>query len=124
MDAVRQVTIFAIFAAACGCETSSAVPPNGAKSAAVEARACPPTPPSYRADIVPTLQQRCFTCHAGSGEEVEDHDFSTFEKVRAQRTAIEGKVRARAMPPVGRPQLSERERKEILAWVSCGAPDN
>ena len=59
-----------------------------------------------------------------SGDEVEDHDFSTFEKVHAQRADIEGKVRARAMPPAGRPQLTQPERRTLLAWIGCRAPEN
>ncbi len=120
----RMLTTFFVLFAAGGCETSSGVPSSAAKSAAAEARACPPTAPSYRADVAPTLRQKCFACHAGSGDEVEDHDFSTFEKVHAQRTVIEGKVRARAMPPVGLPQLTDRERGQFLDWLACQAPNN
>jgi len=124
MAELRVMTTFFILFAACGCERPSAVPSNPAKSVAAEARACRPAPPSYRANVVPTLRLKCFACHAGSGDEVEDHDFSTFEKVHAQRTSIEGKVRARAMPPVGRPQLTETERSQLLDWLSCEAPNN
>jgi uncharacterized membrane protein len=70
------------------------------------------------------LREKCFACHAGNGEAVDDHDFSTFEKVHAQRSDIEGKVRARAMPPTGRRQLTEPERRTLLAWLGCRAPES
>jgi len=104
---------------ASGCRTS-AVPPTSAP----ELASCPSPPPSYRADVVPVLRQKCFACHAGDGDEVEDHDFSSFAKVRAQRASIEGKVRARAMPPSGRQQLTDPERQTLLWWLSCHAPEN
>jgi len=70
------------------------------------------------------IREKCFACHAGNGEAAEDHDFSSFEKVHRERVAIEGKVRARAMPPVGRQQLSDPERRTLLSWLSCQAPEN
>jgi len=104
---------------ASGCRTS-AVPP----ASAPELVSCPSPPPSYRADVVPVLHRKCFACHAGNGAEVDDHDFSSFAKVRAERVAIEGKVRARAMPPAGRQQLTDPERQTLLSWLSCQAPEN
>jgi len=29
-----------------------------------------------------------------------------------------------AMPPSGRPQLTEPERRTLLAWLGCKAPEN
>ena len=110
---------FGLVLIASGCRATAATP--GPTS---EVSGCSAPPPSYRADVQPVLRERCFACHAGSGDEVEDHDFSTFEKVYAQRADIEGKVRARAMPPAGRPQLTETERRTLLAWIGCRAPEN
>ncbi len=111
--------IFGLVLIVSGCRAAAATP--GPTS---EVSGCPTPPPSYRAGVEPVLRERCFACHAGNGDEVEDHDFSTFEKVHAQRADIEGKVRARAMPPAGRPQLTERERRTLLAWIGCRAPEN
>jgi uncharacterized membrane protein len=111
--------IFSLVLIASGCRAAAATPASRS-----EVVACPSPPPSYRADVVPVLRERCFACHAGNGEEVDDHDFSTFEKVHAQRGDIEGKVRARAMPPAGRQQLTEPERRTLLSWLDCRAPEN
>jgi uncharacterized membrane protein len=111
--------ILCVVLLASGCRASAATP-----APTSEIQGCPAPPPSYRAAVVPVLREKCFACHAGNGDEVDDHDFSTFEKVHAQRDDIEGKVRARAMPPSGRPQLTEPERRTLLAWLGCKAPGN
>jgi mono/diheme cytochrome c family protein len=85
---------------------------------------CPLSPPSYRAEVAPIVREKCFSCHAGTGEAAEDHDFSTLEKVHTARRGIEGKVFARAMPPQGAPALTEQQRDVLLAWLACQAPNN
>ena len=102
-----------------GCATSSAAP-----APTPEVAGCPLPVPSYRADVEPVLRNKCFACHAGNGGAVEDLDLSTFEKVHGGRVVIEGKLRARAMPPAGRPQLTDPERRTILSWLGCNAPEN
>ena len=78
----------------------------------------------YKSEGVISLAEFEDAANLEVGDEVDDHDFSTFEKVHAQRADIEGKVRARAMPPAGRPQLTETERRTLLAWIGCRAPEN
>jgi uncharacterized membrane protein len=109
-----------IFAAVLSCQA----PPVPAPAAPEPAHACPEAPPSYRADVVPALQAKCLSCHAGNGEAAEEHDFSTFEKVHAARQGIQRKVLARAMPPAVAPGLRESERDVLLAWLACQAPNN
>lgn len=70
------------------------------------------------------LRANCFACHAGNGDAVDALDLSTFERVHAERLAIEGKVRARAMPPAGRQPLTDSERETVLSWLGCQAPEN
>ena len=102
---------------------------SGCRPAAVtlptsEAQGCPARPPSYRADVEPVLRGKCFACHAGNGDAVDEIDLSKFETVHAGRVALEGKVRARAMPPAGRPELTDSERQMLLSWLACQAPEN
>ncbi len=89
-----------------------------------EPQSCASRPPSYRADIEPVLREKCFACHAAGGSAVDELDLSAFGKVHDARVVLEGKVRARAMPPVGRPQLTDAERRTILSWLVCQAPEN
>ena len=111
--------VFGLVLAVSGCRTSGALP-----SSTPDEPGCPSPPPSYRSEVLPVLREKCFSCHAGSGDEAEDYDLSAFKNVHAQRLAIFGKVRARAMPPAGQEPLTDTERRKLLAWLSCQAPDN
>jgi uncharacterized membrane protein len=109
---------FVILALASGCRPAAVTPSTS------EAKGCPAPPPSYRADVEPVLREKCFACHAGNGDAVDELDLSKFETVHAGRVALEGKVRARAMPPAGRPGLTDSERQTLLSWLGCQAPAN
>ena len=90
---------------------------NGARPPEV---ACNGAPASYDHDVKPVMQQRCFGCHTGNGSAAEDHDFSRFEQVSAERRNIAKQVAAHAMPPASRPSLSENEATLLLKWATCG----
>ena len=79
-------------------------------------------PPSYRLDVQPIVQRRCLSCHSGSGDAAEDHDFSRLDVMRAQRHLMRGRVASRAMPPPGAPPLASDEATVLLQWLNCGAP--
>src|SRR4051794_7139885 len=102
----------------------SAAPTVGVSDALNGASPCQVTPPSYAKNIAPTIKRRCLSCHADGGEAAEDHDFSTFQRVRSQRQLIDAKVRAFAMPPAGEAPLTAPERSELLGWIACQAPNN
>ena len=85
------------------------------------AATCAGPPATYVADVRPVLERRCFGCHANDGVAAEGHDFSRVETLRAQRRSLAGEVAARAMPPRGRPQLTDAEAQLLLRWAACGA---
>ena len=82
---------------------------------------CAGPPTTYVADVRPLIERRCLTCHAGDGVAAEDHDFSRVEALRAQRRSLTDEVTQRAMPPQGRPQLTDAEAQVLLRWAACGA---
>ncbi len=79
---------------------------------------CEGPPPSLAA-IQPVLERRCFSCHAAGGEAAEDHDFSRVRTLLSQRRTIGDQVSARAMPPPGRPPLTDDEASSLVRWASC-----
>jgi mono/diheme cytochrome c family protein len=98
-----------------GCVADGWVAQRSAPSAA-----CAGPPPTYVADVRPLLERRCFTCHANDGPAAEEHDFTHVETLRAQRRQLVDEVSERAMPPKGRPQLTDAEAQTLLQWVACG----
>jgi hypothetical protein len=114
MSGVRVAAMVALLVV--GCVADELVPrPSG------PAAACTSTPPTYGADVRPVLEQRCFTCHANDGPAAEEHDFTRVETLRVQRHQLVDVVTARAMPPKGRPQLTDGQAQTLLQWVACGA---
>jgi len=85
---------------------------------------CPAgTPPSYASDVAPVIAGRCSTCHAPNEQEPSKL-FGTYSQVFSQRTSILGQIHACKMPPAGAPTLTSDERRAVLTWLVCGAPDN
>jgi hypothetical protein len=84
---------------------------------------CPEQVPSYQTNISPLLQQFCLECHSSNGE-AANHDLSTYQAVFADRRNVLAQVYSCRMPPVQVPQLSTQQRKDLLTWFVCQAPDN
>lgn len=105
-----------------GCMADGVAAPSSTP-AAPPARCNVTPPPTYVADVRPVLERRCLTCHAKDGPAAEEHDFSRIETLRAQRRQLVDEVTARAMPPMGRPQLTDGEAQTLLQWVACGATE-
>ncbi|MDP9035753.1 MAG: hypothetical protein M3O50_13190, partial [Myxococcota bacterium] len=85
------------------------------------ATSCDGAPPAYATEVRPILERRCLRCHAGDGVAAEEHDFSRFETLHAQRSEVADQVAACAMPPKGELRLDEREANTLARWVACGA---
>jgi hypothetical protein len=104
---------------AAGC-ASSATPVPSASS--TPAASCGGSPPSYQREVTPLLQRYCLSCHAPGGEAGEDHDFTRYETLHAQRRQLGGEHETGAMPPGDRPQPSRSERALLQRWACLGAP--
>ena len=112
---LRILTFAVMLAVLVGCATS--------QPAATPSASCAGPPATYVADVRPLLERRCFACHANDGVAAEDHDFSRVETLRAQRQSLTEEVAERAMPPKGRPQLTDLEAQLLLRWAACGAAE-
>jgi uncharacterized membrane protein len=82
---------------------------------------CEVPAPFYATDVRPILEHRCFSCHANEGVATESHDFARFATLYAQRADVADEVVSCAMPPPGKPQLSDAEAAALLRWIACGA---
>jgi len=85
---------------------------------------CPAAPPSYQAEVRAIIERRCFPCHASGGTAARKRDFSTYDLVAAQRSPFLNQLYACAMPPEGAPAPTPEERKKLLEWLVCKAPNN
>ncbi len=83
--------------------------------------ACSTQTLSYDSDIAAIMNNRCMPCHAPGGEE-SVIPYTSYQQVFSERMSIASQLASCDMPPDGSPQLTEDERKQILDWLSCGAP--
>jgi uncharacterized membrane protein len=118
MKQAPLIAALLVIATACGAATTPAAPP--ASPVAKPVARCDGTLPTYAGDVRPILERRCFACHAGDGPAAEEHDFTRVEALRAQRPLLVDAVTQRAMPPAGRPQLSDAEAEMLVRWAACG----
>jgi uncharacterized membrane protein len=76
---------------------------------------------SYSTGIADILNQRCQPCHAAGGVEATV-PLTDYQHVFGERMTLGNQLVTCSMPPDGSPQLTDTERKQILDWLSCGAP--
>ncbi|MEI8256012.1 MAG: hypothetical protein WCJ30_10110, partial [Deltaproteobacteria bacterium] len=85
--------------------------------------ACPSSPPSYSAQIAPLLASRCTSCHSPRAPGAT-WDFSSHAGAAAQRDRIVQQLALCLMPPQIAAPLTPDQRRLLLQWTACGAPDN
>lgn len=100
--------------------------PRASMSTPAAANASPGAPCSgsaltYVENVRPVLERSCFACHAPGGEAGDEHDFTRFAVLHAQKDAMVANVASQSMPPPGRPQLQDGEVAVLLRWAACGA---
>jgi len=83
---------------------------------------------SYSLQIVPILQDNCYTCHKGPGAS-SGIDFSNYSAFKgwAESGYVIGDLTAApgfTPMPYGLPPLSGCEINTILAWIHQGTPNN
>ncbi len=80
--------------------------------------------PSYTTDIAPILQKHCLMCHSPGGVSAA-WDLTTYPNVHTLEGQVLSQVYSCRMPyPDGGLPLSPEERKELLTWLVCDAPNN
>jgi uncharacterized membrane protein len=77
-------------------------------------------------DVAPIFAARCQICHHAGGLETK-YAFDTYAQIHdttAIRTLILTQIYSCRMPPSCAPNLSADERKTMLKWFVCGAPES
>lgn len=85
--------------------------------------ACPDAAPSYTDAIAPLVSQHCGGCHY-DGNLNSKQVLETYDDLHGSVSLIEKEVYRCEMPPAGEPRLTTAERRTLLQWLVCGAPNN
>lgn len=88
-----------------------------------ERESCSTDTPSYQLAVAPIIEQRCATCHYPDNPRSR-YVFSNHDDVSADRRTVLTRIYGCVMPPADAPQLTSEERRTLLTWLVCGAPDN
>jgi hypothetical protein len=81
---------------------------------------CVQPSPTFTADVLPILNQRCSSCHVpDSGVWPLD----TYTHVADWQASLVYDILNCTMPPADAGTLPANERDTILNWVACGAPE-
>lgn len=86
---------------------------------------CPGASPSYKTDIAPIIREKCTVCHATGGIEPTPQ-FGSYADIHVPpiQSSMLSFIYSCRMPPTCAPQLTAEERKKMLKWFACMAPDN
>jgi hypothetical protein len=84
---------------------------------------CATGTPSYELEAAPIILERCATCHY-AGNNRSSYVFAERDDVSFARQTVLSRIYSCVMPPDGAPPLRAEERRVLLAWLVCGAPDN
>lgn len=121
----RTLTLAAALAvaarAAAGCSPDSADGPSCPQDLP---QSCPNPPPSFKNEVEPIIEHRCWACHTDGGVAAAVRDFSTYDRIYAQRGAMLDQIYACRMPLPDAGQPTPEERAKLLGWFVCKAPDN
>lgn len=85
--------------------------------------ACASALPSYEREVAPIIEQRCATCHYPGNTQSGDV-FDDYAAVYSRRQTALTRVYSCVMPPEGAAPLTLDERRALLQWFVCGAPEN
>ena len=85
--------------------------------------ACASELPSYERDVAPIIEQRCATCHYPGNTQSGDV-FEGYDDVYSKRQTVLTRVYSCVMPPEGAASLTQGERRTLLQWFVCGAPQD
>jgi hypothetical protein len=121
--AVSAVALGAL-GTACSSGGTSTSPPAQPSCPDLSAVTCPATPPSYKTDVQPILENRCYGCHGPSGVEVSSFNLTDYADVLRLRGDVVSQITTCRMPPPDAGQPTAAERTTVDEWVQCNAPNN
>jgi hypothetical protein len=97
---------------------------------------CPPSGPSYQADIAPIIAAHCAPCHFPGNDDVgiqrSGYSLSSYANLVSVPSLVVTEVLSQCLMPPGaitdgvtppRP-LSLDEQVTFLTWLTCGEPNN
>ncbi|HYP91008.1 MAG TPA: hypothetical protein VEQ59_22740 [Polyangiaceae bacterium] len=116
-----MVTVLVAELSGCGRAATPAASPPAAPPASETAPRCAPGDPSYTAQVQPLVDRYCSSCHSPNGDAGEEHDFTHFETLQAQRRLVSARLRFHSMPPRTSPQPALAEAALLVHWADCGA---
>jgi hypothetical protein len=110
---------------AVGCGGAAKAPDMGIDCPNDLPSACPTPAPSWDADggVSALIADHCVECHRAGGLAF-DKPFSDYAHVYQYRSAILNQVYSCYMPPPDAGTLASSERRLLLGWLVCGAPNN
>lgn len=81
-----------------------------------------PAKNDYAADVLPVLKKYCLDCHSTKAKKgsLDLERFSSLDRVRRDLKPWQGlieQVETGEMPPKGKPQPTDAEKKRLLAWT-------
>jgi len=119
---VRAALFFVAILCACSHASSSTADDAGACPNDLPA-SCPTPTPSYAGDVSGIFDSHCNTCH-GPGGSAAEKPLLTYDDVFRQRGAVLDQVYHCLMPPADQRPMTPQQRANLLAWLTCGAPNN
>jgi len=84
---------------------------------------CATSAPSYTEQTGAIIEQRCTVCHF-DGNTQSRQVFASYDDVFTEKRGMLTQIYSCRMPPPEAAPLSSSERKALLKWLVCGAPDN
>jgi hypothetical protein len=99
--------------------------PGAPKSCPFETPVCPDPVPSYSGEVSAIIQTYCVDCHGPGGQE-SIRPFATWQDINAHAYAgpMQRQVLGCLMPPADAPPLPDAQKQALVAWLTCGAPNN
>ena len=101
---------------------SSGTSPGGFSCPNVSDLTCPSPPPSFKTDVQPIIETRCYPCHGPGGIEVGTINLTSYHGVVSND--VVGIVGQCMMPPPDAGQLTMAERDTLFEWIACSEPNN
>jgi hypothetical protein len=84
---------------------------------------CPADAPGYDGGVSIVVQDNCLMCHSPGGVS-QDIPLGTYAQLYGRRTDVLGQVYNCLMPQAPKPPLPAADRKALLGWLVCGAPND
>ncbi len=112
---------FVVVLAACSGGDSEA-PDSAVSCPNVSNVTCPSPPPSFKSDVQPIIESRCYPCHGPGGVEVGTINLTSYHGVVSND--VVGIVGQCMMPPPDAGQPTLEERKTLFEWIACSQPNN